>query len=183
MHSKSPLWNYADIAKLPHLEMHTFNGELIKWRIFLEQFKVVVRDNKAIANSEKLLYLRQALGQSSATRLIEGISHTGEQYDEVIDYWSSDTINSRVIRESYTRNKCLVCTNERHVQLDHLSWNNFLVCTNERHVQLDHLSWNNCLVCTNERHVQLDHLSWKQLLSVHKWATCTARPSLLETIA
>ena len=47
-------------------------------------FCVGVHKQEGMSSAEKLLYLRQAVGGGPAAQVIEGLSHTGIQYEEAI---------------------------------------------------------------------------------------------------
>ena len=59
-------------AKLPKLEVPTFNGEILKWCTFWDKFCVGVHKQEGMSSAEKLLYLRQAAGRGPAAQTIEG---------------------------------------------------------------------------------------------------------------
>ena len=71
-------------VKLPKLDVPTFNGSILNWRSFWEQFSISVHDRSNLSNSEKLVYLQQALKSGSAKNAIEGLSRTGDNYEEAI---------------------------------------------------------------------------------------------------
>ena len=45
-------------VKLPRIEVPTFNGDILNWKAFWEQFCIAVHDRKDLPDSEKLVYLR-----------------------------------------------------------------------------------------------------------------------------
>ena len=47
--------------RLPKLDMHTFDGDVLHWSQFWEQFKISVHDQPHLSDSEKLVYLQQAV--------------------------------------------------------------------------------------------------------------------------
>ena len=53
-------------VKLQKLYVPTFNGSILSWRSFWEQFSISVHDQTSLSNSEKLVYLQQALKGGSA---------------------------------------------------------------------------------------------------------------------
>lgn len=66
-------------VKLPKLNVPTFDGNILNWNTFWKQFCV-----KNVSNVEKLVYLYHALKGGSAKLVIEGLSRSGEQYQEAI---------------------------------------------------------------------------------------------------
>jgi hypothetical protein len=67
------------------LDVPTFNGDIIGWKTFWEQFCISVHDRSSLSDSEKLVYLQHALKDGTAKRAIEGLSRSGEYYAEAID--------------------------------------------------------------------------------------------------
>jgi hypothetical protein len=71
-------------VKLPKLDVPTFDGNVIHWKQFWDQFSVSVHDRTNLSNAEKIVYLQHALKDGSAKNAIEGLSHSGENYDEAV---------------------------------------------------------------------------------------------------
>ena len=71
-------------VRLPKLDVPTFNGDILNWRSFWEQFRVSVHDRSNLSNSEKLVYLQHALKDGSAKHAIEGLSRSGEYYTKAV---------------------------------------------------------------------------------------------------
>ena len=59
-------------VRLPKLETPKFDRNLLNWRVFWEQFKVSVHERN-IPDSEKLVYLQNALKDGAAKGVIEGL--------------------------------------------------------------------------------------------------------------
>ena len=72
-------------VKLPKIDVPTFDRNILNWRTFWEQFSVAVHNHDNISDSEKLVYLRHFLRDSKALKAIEGLSHSGEHYVEVVE--------------------------------------------------------------------------------------------------
>ena len=62
----------------------TFDGNILKWKCFLEQFCISVSDHSFLSDSEKLIYLQHALKDDSAKHVIEGLSRSGKHYTEAV---------------------------------------------------------------------------------------------------
>ena len=88
-------------VRLPKLEVPTFDGNILNWCTFWEQFKVSVHDRTNLADSEKLAYLRNALKNGSAKTAIEGLSRSGEHYTEAIDCLKSRYEKPRLIHQAH----------------------------------------------------------------------------------
>ena len=62
-------------VRLPKLKVPTFDGVyVLHWVHFWEQFKISIHDRPQLSESEKLVYLQQAVKNCSATPVIEGLS-------------------------------------------------------------------------------------------------------------
>ena len=53
-------------AKLPKLEIPRFDGNMLGWQSFWEQFEIIVHKDDELTNPERLVYLQQALKGGSA---------------------------------------------------------------------------------------------------------------------
>ena len=62
-----------------------FDGELLHWQTFWEQFSISVDKRSDISNTEKLVHLCHSQKDGSANNTIEGLSHSSDQYKEAID--------------------------------------------------------------------------------------------------
>lgn len=71
-------------SKLPKVDVPTFNGDVLHWQPFWEQFETSVHNRTSLSNAEKLVYLQQAVRSGSAKTAIEGLSHSGDQYEEAV---------------------------------------------------------------------------------------------------
>ena len=71
-------------VRLPKLETPRFDGNLLNWRVFWEQFKVFMHELN-IPDSEKLVYLQSALKDGTAKGVIRGLLRSGEFYSEAIE--------------------------------------------------------------------------------------------------
>ena len=89
--------------KLPKLDVPAFDGSIINWRSFWEQFTVTVHDRSKLSNSEKLTYLRHALKDGSAKQVVEGLSSSGEQYEEAIDCLRKRFDRPRLLHQAHVR--------------------------------------------------------------------------------
>ena len=61
-------------VKLPKLSVATFDGNIVNWHSFLEQFSISVYDRSSLSRTEKLTYLRHAVKDGSAKQVVEGLS-------------------------------------------------------------------------------------------------------------
>ena len=90
-------------VKLPKLDVPTFNGNILNWKSFWEQFCVSVHDRTNLSTSEKLVYLQHALKDGSAKHTIEGLSRSGEYYAEAVECLKSRYDRPRLIHQTHVR--------------------------------------------------------------------------------
>jgi hypothetical protein len=72
-------------VKLPKLDVPVFDGDILNWRQFWEQFSVSVHDRTSLSDAEKLVNLQHAIKSGEAKGAIEGLSRSGDNYREAID--------------------------------------------------------------------------------------------------
>ena len=90
-------------SRLPKLDIPTFNGDVLQWRQFWEEFQVSVHHRSSLSNAEKLVYLQQAIKDGSARSAIEGLSHSGDHYHEAIDCLKGRYNRPRLIHGAHVR--------------------------------------------------------------------------------
>ena len=90
-------------VKLPKLEVPTFDGNILNWRSFWDQFCVSVHDRSTLSDSEKLVYLQHSLKNGSAKKVIEGLSRSGEFYTEAIECLKIRYDRPRLIHQTHVR--------------------------------------------------------------------------------
>ena len=90
-------------VRLPKLDVPSFDGHILNWQSFWEQFCVAVHDRTNISDIEKLVYLRNSLKDGSAKNAIEGLSHSGEQYKEAIQCLRSRYDRPRLIHQAHVK--------------------------------------------------------------------------------
>ena len=72
-------------VKLPRIDVPTFDGNIVNWAMFWEQFEAAIHGKRQLSNADKLTYLRHALKDGTARQVIEGLSQAGDNYPEAID--------------------------------------------------------------------------------------------------
>ena len=70
-------------AKLPKLNLPTFNGDLTSWMTFWDSYEVAVHENKSLSDVEKFTYLR-TLVSHAAKEAIAGFALTSANYLDAI---------------------------------------------------------------------------------------------------
>ena len=87
-------------VKLPKLDVPRFDGQLINWSSFWEQFQISVDEQASLSDSEKLVYLKQALKGGSARSVIEGLSRSGDQYKQAVESLKQCYDRPRILHQS-----------------------------------------------------------------------------------
>ena len=89
--------------KLPRLDVPTFDGNILNWKTFWEQFDVSIHARSDLSDAEKLAYLRSALRNGTAKSVIEGLTRSGEQYKEAITCLKSHFDRPRLLHQTHVR--------------------------------------------------------------------------------
>ncbi len=93
-------------VNLPKIEIATFNGDLLSWQTFWEQFDVSIHSRRDLRNAEKLAYLRHSMKDGSAKAVIEGLSQSGDQYLEAIESLKARYDRPRLIHQTHVQRIC-----------------------------------------------------------------------------
>ena len=93
----------ASGVRLPKLDVPTFDGSIINWKRFWEQFTISVHDRTNISNTEKIVYLQNALKDGSAKSVIEGLTSSGDNYDEAVKCLKNRFDRPRLIHRSHVQ--------------------------------------------------------------------------------
>jgi len=62
----------------------TFDGDILKWKSFWDQFSVSIHKRSDLTAAEKMVYLQNALKDKTAKSTIEGLTKSGEHYEEAV---------------------------------------------------------------------------------------------------
>ena len=90
-------------VKLPNLEVPLFDVDIHNWRCFWEQFSIAVHNKTNLADTEKLVYLRQSLTDGSAKHIIEGLSRSSDCYVEAIKCLKARFDRPRLIHQTHVQ--------------------------------------------------------------------------------
>ena len=82
------------------LELPKFDGDIINWRGFWDQFQVAIHENETIAETDKFTYLKSFLS-NSAFSAISGLSLNSANYKEAIDILQQGYGNIQVLISSH----------------------------------------------------------------------------------
>ena len=88
--------------KLPRIELPKFNGEVLKFQNFWDQFEAAVHTNDDLPNVQKFTYLRSVL-TGNALQTIEGFEVTGANYQPAVECLKHRYGRKRVIISSLVK--------------------------------------------------------------------------------
>ena len=85
--------------KLPKVSVPTFDGKVLNWKNFWEQFDVTIHGKTALSDTAKLMYLQDALKDGPARFVIQGLTRTSESYEEAIKCLKERYDRPRLVEE------------------------------------------------------------------------------------
>ena len=91
-------------VNLPRIEIPTFDGNILNWRLFWEQFQAAVHDKPQLEEVDKLTYLRDALKDGPARNVIKGLTQTAESYQEAVRCLKDRYDRPRLTHREHVRN-------------------------------------------------------------------------------
>ena len=89
--------------KLPRIEIPSFDGNILNWRLFWEQFESAIHSQSHLSNSDKLTYLREALKSGPAKSVVVGLTQTSDNYEEAIKCLKKCYDRPRVLHQAHVR--------------------------------------------------------------------------------
>ena len=89
--------------KLPKIDVPQFNGNILSWTRFWEQFRISVHERPSLSDSEKFVYLQQALKNGNARSSIDGLSQSGDNYSEAIACLKARYDRPRLIHKGHVK--------------------------------------------------------------------------------
>ena len=90
-------------VKLPKVSVPTFDGKVLNWKTFWEQFDATIHSKTALNDAEKLIYLQDALKDGPARFVIQGLTRTSESYEEAIKCLKERYDRPRLVQEEHIR--------------------------------------------------------------------------------
>ena len=87
-------------AKLPKLTLDKFNGELLPWQSFWDQYSVAIHTNGSLSDIEKFNYLRSYLTETTG-ECIKGLSLTSANYQKAVEILNERYGNKQILISSY----------------------------------------------------------------------------------
>ena len=87
-------------VKLPRIELSKFNGDIIEWKGFWDQFKSTVHEDNNISAIQKFSYLGTIL-EDSALSAMSGLILSAEYYGQALEILQARNGNNQVLINAY----------------------------------------------------------------------------------
>ena len=88
---------------LPKISVPTFDGHILQWRSFWEQFELYVHNKDELSDAIKLPYLRDALKDGLALHIKEGLALTADNYSEAVNCLRQHYDGPPLIHQAHVR--------------------------------------------------------------------------------
>ena len=92
-------------GKLPKVSVPTFDGKVLNWKNFWEQYEfyVTIHSKTGLSDTAKLMYLQYTLKDGPARSVIRGLTRTSESYEKVIKCMKERYDRPRLVEEEHIR--------------------------------------------------------------------------------
>ena len=88
-------------VELPKISAPTFDGDILNWVAFWEQFETAIHNNEKLNDAQKFVYLREALKAGPAKQTIQGLSQSAGNYSEAKECLRKRFDKPRIIYRSH----------------------------------------------------------------------------------
>ena len=85
--------------KQPKVTVPTFDGKVLNWNNFWEQFDATIHSKTGLGDTAKLMYLQDALKDGPARFIIQGLTRKSESYEEAIKCLNEWYDRPRLVQE------------------------------------------------------------------------------------
>ena len=89
--------------KIPKLEALSFNGNILNWTHFWEQFTISIDKCSSSTDVEKFVYLQNSMKGGAAKSVIEGLSGSGDNYSKAVKRLKARYDQLRLIHQSHVK--------------------------------------------------------------------------------
>ncbi|XP_064639580.1 uncharacterized protein LOC135495093 [Lineus longissimus] len=87
-------------VNLPKLQLITFEGDILRWKSFIDSFEAAIDKNSALENIQKFQYLRAQL-KGEAALVIEGLPLTSDNYTNAMEILKERYGQQHKLRNAY----------------------------------------------------------------------------------
>ena len=88
---------------MPEVSVPTFDGDVLNWAVFWEQFETAIHNNKKLHDAQKLTYLRDAVERGPAKKVIQGLAHSAGTYQEAVKCLQQRFDRPRFIHQKHVK--------------------------------------------------------------------------------
>ena len=89
--------------KISKLEAPSFDGNILNWTHFWEQFTISIDKHSSLTDAEKFVYLQNSLKGGADKSVIEVLSGSGENYSKAIECLKAQYDQPRMIHQSHVK--------------------------------------------------------------------------------
>ena len=89
-------------VKLPKIDVPRFDGNVLNWHSFWDQYSVAIHSRISLSDAEKLAYLRTSLSDGPAKTVIEGL-RSSDHYDEAVKILKARYDRPRLVHQTHVR--------------------------------------------------------------------------------
>lgn len=103
---KTPIESEAHLeptVELPKISVPTFDGDVLNWAVFWEQFDTAIHSSKKLHDAQKLAYLRDAVECGPAKKVIQGLAHSAGTYQEAVKCLQQRYDRPRFIHQKHVK--------------------------------------------------------------------------------
>ena len=90
-------------VQLPKISIPNFDGKVLSWKSFWKQFDATIHSKPGLNDIEKLMYLQDHPKDSPARFMIQGLTRTSENYEEVIKLLKERYDRPRLVQDKHIR--------------------------------------------------------------------------------
>ena len=90
-------------VRLPKIDIPKFDGNIMNWKTFWEPYSILKDSKPGLSDPEKLAYLCQVLKDRQAKDVIEGLSRSGDDYKDAVEYLHGRYDKPRLIYREHVR--------------------------------------------------------------------------------
>ena len=86
---------------LPKISVPTFDGHILQWQLFWEQFELYIHNRAELSDAVKLAYLRDVLKDGPAPNVKEGLAQMDDNYSEAVSCLQHCYDRPRLIHQAH----------------------------------------------------------------------------------
>ena len=88
-------------VELPKISGPTFDGDILNWVAFWEQYEATIHSNEKLHDVQKFVYLREAVKEGPAKQVIQGLSYLLKNCEEAVECHRRRYDKPHIIHQSH----------------------------------------------------------------------------------